>query len=102
MWSAQTRTMIVGDEETFKSPTLYWLDVHGNVKGETTLSCSSPGDFCDIMGATVKGPGLVAADAGGDTVKRFPFAEGGGSLLGYVAPYGYVEPFGVAVSPDTP
>lgn len=102
MWSAQTRTMIVGDQEAFKSPTFYWLDAHGNVKGETTLSCSNIGGDCGIVGATVKGPDLIAADNFGDTVKRFPFPAGGESGLSYAAPFGYEEPFGVAVSPDIP
>src|SRR5581483_8838450 len=87
MWSAQTRTMIVGDQYSFHKPiTFYSVDSKGNVTGETTLDCPYQNDACGIPAATVKGPGIVVADNTNGTVKRFPYPAGGSYVINYSVP----------------
>ena len=97
-WSAQTKTMVVGDQDTFSAPAFYWVDDSGNVVGQTILQCDQQSDFCDIAQATIKGSGIVGPDASGLGAARFPFSAGGAPIMFYQAPY--VEPIGSAVSAD--
>jgi len=99
-WSAQTKAMNVGDQDTFSAPTIYQVDDNGNVVGETVLTCVQPSDFCDVVQGVIKGPGLVAADSAALSVGRYPYPVGGESILDYVVPNGYVQPIGAAISPN--
>lgn len=97
-WSAQTKTMVLGDQDTFSAPTFYWVDDDGNVVGRTVLQCDQTSDFCDIVQATIKGSGIVGPDAIDLGAARFPFSAGGAPVLEYSAPF--VQPVGSAVSPN--
>ena len=97
-WSAQTKTMVVGDQDTFSAPAFYWVDGRGNVVGETILQCDQQSDFCDIAQAAIKGSGIVGGDAVALTAARFAFSAGGPPILFYQAPF--AQPIGAAVSPD--
>ncbi|MGB8519276.1 MAG: hypothetical protein WCD38_03855, partial [Candidatus Tumulicola sp.] len=95
-WSAQTKTIVLGDQDTFSAPTFYWIDDNGNVVGQTVLECGQTSDFCDIAQAAIKGSGIVGGDAVALTAARFPFSAGGAPVLEYPAPF--VQPIGSAVS----
>jgi hypothetical protein len=95
-WSGKTKFMNLGDQGTFASPTFYELDDSGNVRGEVVLTCTQQSDFCDVVQATIKGPGLVAPDAILLSANRFGYPAGGAPKLNYPAPY--VQPIGSAVS----
>ena len=97
-WSAQTKTMVVGDQDSFSAPTFYWVDDLGNVVGRTILQCDQESDFCDIVQAAIKGSGIVGPDAISLGAARFPFSAGGAPVLNYGAPF--EQPIGSAVSPD--
>lgn len=97
-WSAKTRRMNVGDQDTFSAPTFYQVDDAGNVEGSTVTECVIISPLCDIVQATIKGPGLVGPDAVLLGTNRFNYPAGGAPTLQYVAPY--VQPVGSAVSPD--
>ncbi len=97
-WSAQTKTMVLGDQGTFSAPAFYWIDDNGNVVGQTVLQCDQTSDFCDVVQATIKGSGIVGPDAIELGVARFPFSAGGAPVLEYLGPF--VQPIGSAVSPN--
>ncbi len=97
-WSAKTKTMVLGDQDTFSAPTFYQVDDSGNIVGSTVTQCESPSNFCDIIQAVIKGPSIVGPDAVLIQVNRFAFPAGGSPILQYSAPY--VSPGGGAVSPD--
>jgi hypothetical protein len=97
-WSANTRWMNVGDQDTFSAPTFYQVDDGGNVMGSTVTTCTQASDFCDIVQATIKGPGLVGPDAVLLSANRFAYPAGGSPTLNY--PAAYVQPIGSAVSPN--
>lgn len=97
-WSAKTMWMNVGDQDTFSAPTFYQVDASGNVQGSTVTECTQFSDFCDIVQAAIKGPGLVGPDAGLISANRFNYPAGGAPTLNY--PADYVQPIGSAVSPN--
>ncbi len=97
-WSAKTKTMVLGDQDTFSAPTFYEVDDSGNIVGSTVTQCTQSSDFCDIIQAVIKGPGLVGPDAILLGANRFAFPAGGSPILQYSAPW--VGPTGAAVSPD--
>ncbi len=97
-WSAQTKTMVVGDQDTFSAPAFYWVNDSGNVVGQTVLQCDQQSDFCDIAQAAIKGSGIVGSDAIALTAARYAFSAGGPPILFYRAPF--AQPIGAAVSPD--
>jgi hypothetical protein len=97
-WSGKVKSMVLGDQDTFSAPTFYQVSDTGEITGSTVLQCTQQSDFCDIVQATIKGPGLVGADAVGLGVARFAFPAGGPPILVYSAPY--VQPIGTAVSPS--
>jgi len=97
-WSAQVKWMVLGDQDTFSAPTFYQVDDSGNIVGSTVTQCTQGSDFCDIVQATVKGPGLVGPDAVLLSANRFAFPGGGAPTLNYPAPYS--QPIGSAVSPN--
>jgi len=97
-WSASTRWMNVGDQDTFSAPTFYQVDDGGNVMGSTVTTCTQSSDFCDIVQASIKGPGLVGPDAVLLSANRFAYPAGGAPTLNY--PAAYVQPIGSAVSPN--
>ncbi len=99
-WSAQTKTMNVGDQDTFSAPTFYHVDDTGAITGSTVTTCTQVSDFCDIVQATIKGPGLVGPDSIGVVANRFPYPGGGAANLNYGA--SYVQPIGSTVSPEVP
>ena len=97
-WSAKTMWMNVGDQDTFSAPTFYQVDASGNVQGSTVTECTQQSDFCDIVQAAIKGPGLVGPDAVLLSANRFAYPAGGAPQLNYSA--AYVQPIGAAVSPN--
>jgi hypothetical protein len=99
-WSAKTKAMNVGDQDTFSAPTIYQVDDSGNVIGETVLTCEQTSNFCDVVQGVIKGPGLVASDAVALSVGRYPYPAGGLPIIEYIVPGGYVQPIGGAISPD--
>ncbi len=98
MWSGKVKSMVIGDQDTFSAPTFYQVSDTGMITGSTVLQCTQQSDFCDIVQATIKGPGIVGADAISLGVARFAFPAGGPPILQYSAPY--VQPIGTAVSPN--
>jgi len=98
MWSGKSMWMNVGDQDTFSSPTFYQVDSSGNVVGSTVTTCTQASNICDIVQATIKGPGLVGPDAVLLQANRFAYPAGGASVLNY--PASYVQPIGSAVSPN--
>lgn len=99
-WSANTKSMNVGDQDTFSAPTIYQVSDAGAITGATVTDCTQPSAFCDIDQAVLKGKGVVGPDAGAIQVNKFAYPGGGASQLSYDAPY--VQPIGSAVSPDVP
>lgn len=99
-WSAQTKFMNIGAQNSFSAPAIYWIDDKGDVRGETVLECTQQSDYCDVVDFAIKGPGLVAPDAVGLFAARFPYPAGGAPVLEYDAPY--VQPIAAAVSSDKP
>lgn len=99
-WSAKTKYMNVGDQDTFSAPTIYQVDDLGNVKGETVLTCEQPSDLCDVVQGSIKGPGIVAGDSIARTLARFLYPAGGAPILEYIVPGGFVQPLGTAISPN--
>jgi hypothetical protein len=97
-WSGKTGLMNIGDQDTFSTPTFYEVDASGNVRGSVVTECAQESDFCDIIQASIKGPGLVAPDGVAGTVNRFPYPAGGDPNLSY--PAGFELPSGTAVSPE--
>jgi hypothetical protein len=97
-WSGNTKWMNVGDQDTFSAPTFYQVDDTGAIVGSTVTQCNQPSSFCDIVQATIKGPGLVGPDAAYFQANRFPYPAGGAPTLNY--PASYVQPIGSAVSPN--
>jgi hypothetical protein len=95
-WSGKTKYLNLGDQDTFSSPTFYEIDDSGNVRGSVVLTCTQTSDICDIVQATIKGPGLVGPDAILLSANRFAYPAGGPPTLNYPAPY--VQPIGSAVS----
>jgi hypothetical protein len=96
MWSGKVKSMVVGDQSTFSAPTFYHVSDTGMVTGSTVLQCAQQSDFCDVVQATIKGPGLVGPDAVALTAARFAFPAGGAPTLFYSAPF--VQPGAAAVS----
>lgn len=98
-WSAKTKYMNVGDQDTYAAPTIYQVDDSGKVKGETVLDCpiSIP---CDLVHGAIKGPGLATPFNVFGTVARFAYPAGGSPILEYNATIGYSEPIGAAISPN--
>jgi hypothetical protein len=74
-YSTATKSLAVGDQDTFSSPTFYHVKGNGNVTGQTVTNCPS-GD-CDIVQATVHGKTLIGADAAAITAEIFPWPAGG-------------------------
>lgn len=97
-WSGKTGMMNVGDQDTFSSPTFYQVSTTGTVTGSTVTTCTQPSNVCDIVQATIKGPGLVGPDASLHGANRFAYPAGGSPILGYTASYS--QPIGSAVSPN--
>ena len=91
--SFKTKTLAIGDQDTFYGPTFYQVDATGNVSGSTVLACPS-GD-CDVVQATVKGNKIVAPDAGSLDATVNPYPAGGSAL---VTVTGFGQPIGSAVS----
>ena len=88
----------VGDQDTFSAPTFYQVSSTGTVTGSTVTTCTQTSDICDIVQATIKGPGLVGPDAILLSANRFAYPAGGAPVLNY--PASYVQPIGSAVSPN--
>jgi DNA-binding beta-propeller fold protein YncE len=69
-WANKTKSLAIGDQDTFSGPTFYHVKANGNVTGSTVLACQS--SSCDVPQATVKGKyivagtGVFAYPAGGD------------------------------------
>jgi len=97
-WSGKTKWMNVGDQDTFSAPTFYQVDDSGNIVGSTVTTCTQVSDFCDIVQAAIKGPGLVGPDAALLSANRFAYPAGGSPVLNY--PASYSQPIGSAVSPN--
>jgi hypothetical protein len=97
-WSANTKTMNLGDQDTFSAPTIYQVSDSGQITGATVTQCTQESDFCDIVQATLKGPGLVGPDAVLVSTNRFAYPVGGAPTMNYGAPY--VQPIGSVISPD--
>jgi len=91
--SFKTKTLAIGDQDTFYGPTFYQVDATGNVSGSTVLACPS-GD-CDVVQATAKGNKIVAPDAGSLNATVNPYPAGGDAL---VTVTGFGQPIGSAVS----
>ncbi len=92
MWSGKVKSMVVGDQGT----TFYQVSDTGKITGSTVLQCTQQSDFCDIVQATIKGPGIVGPDAIHLGAARFAFPAGGSPILQYSAPF--VQPIGSAIS----
>lgn len=99
-WSAQTGSMNVGDQDTFSAPTFYQVSDAGAITGSTVTTCAQVSDFCDIVQAVIKGPGIVGPDAILVQANKFAYPGGGAATLNY--PASYVQPIGSAVSPNVP
>jgi hypothetical protein len=99
-WSAKTKSMNVGDQDTFSAPTFYQVSDAGAITGATVTNCAQASDFCDIVQGTIKGSGIIGPDAILLQANKFPYPAGGASMLTYSAPF--IEPLGSAVSPDVP
>jgi len=97
-WSAKTRLMNLGDQNTFSAPTIYEINDAGVVKGEVVLQCTQQSDICDPVDFAIKGPGLVAPDSVGLDAARFAYPAGGPPILEYTPPSGYIQPIGAAIS----
>jgi hypothetical protein len=99
-WTANKNapSINVGDQSTNSSPTFYQISSTGTVTGSTVTTCTQKSNLCDIVQATIKGPGLVGPDAVSISTNRFAYPAGGAAILNYSAPY--VDPIGSAVSPN--
>jgi SMP-30/Gluconolactonase/LRE-like region len=92
-WGYATKSLVIGDQDTFSSPTFLQVRSTGKVIGTTTLSCSS-GD-CDAVQAAVHGNYIVVPDAGNLGIGIFPYPAGGNALYMIT---GFGQPIGAAVS----
>jgi len=100
-WSTKTRTMNVGDQDTFSAPTVYQVTPDGKVTGSTVFDCQLPSNICDVTEFAIKGPGIVA----GGAAKR-----GAAALYAYPTGGSPIRIYGpklstggaVAISPEVP
>ncbi len=92
-WGYNTKSLVIGDQDSFSGPTFLQVRANGKVIGTTTLSCSS-GD-CDAVQAAVSGKYIVAPDAGSLAIGIFPYPAGGNALYNIG---GFAQPVGAAVS----
>ena len=97
-WSAKTKSMNVGDQDTFSAPTIYQVSNTGQITGATVTQCASPSDFCDIVQGFIKGSRLVGPDAVNDSVGIFPYPSGGQPEVVISGTVG--QTIGSVVSPD--
>ncbi len=97
-WSAKTKSMNVGDQDTFSAPTIYQVSNTGQITGATVTQCASPSDFCDIAQGFIKGSRLVAPDSINDSVSIFPYPAGGQPEVVLSGTVG--QTIGSVVSPD--
>jgi hypothetical protein len=98
-YSGKLKQMVVGDQDTFSSPTFYAVNsTTYAVTGSTSLTCSNNYQECDIVQATVKGGKIVGPDAESANADIYPFPEGGNPSATVTT--NLVEPIGSAVSPD--
>ena len=97
-WSANTKTMVLGDQGSFSAPTFYQVDDRGNIVGSTVTQCEQPSGLCDIVQAFIKGPRLVGPDVGNLSADIFSYPAGGAPEV--VISGMFVEPIGSAVSSD--
>jgi hypothetical protein len=89
----KTKTLAIGDQDTFYGPTFYQVTSSGSVTGSTVLSC--PSGECDVVQATTKGNKIVAPDAESLDATVNPYPAGGDAL---VTVSGFGQPIGSAVS----
>jgi len=95
-YSAQTKSLAVGDQDTFYGPTFYHVKTNGNVTGQTVLDCAS---FCDVVQATVQGKEIVAPDASSVDANIFPWPAGGAAKTALTGA-SFEQPIGSAIAKD--
>jgi len=74
-YAAATKSLAVGDQDTFYGPTFYHVKANGKGTASTVLNCSS--GFCDVVQATVSGKTIIAPDASSVSAGIFPYPAGG-------------------------
>jgi hypothetical protein len=94
-YSTKTKSMVVGDQDTFYGPTFYQVNPKtATVTGSTVLACSS--GFCDVDQAAIKGGSLAGPDASSNVAAVYKYPAGGaGKALSGGSPD---EPVGSAFS----
>jgi hypothetical protein len=96
-WSAKTHAMNLFGSSS-KQAALYRISPSYRIAGKTVYACG--GSYCDSVGFFIKGSDIVLADAVQLSVSLYRYPAGGKPVMSYSAPY--VQPIGVAISPNIP
>ncbi|MBV8372879.1 MAG: hypothetical protein JOY69_06435, partial [Candidatus Eremiobacteraeota bacterium] len=97
-WSANTKSMNVGDQDTFSAPTVYQVSSSGAITGSTVLTCENSSG-CDYTGTFIKGSSLVAAS--GNQILEYPYPAGGNPTK-VLTPSQLSGAGSVVISPNVP
>ncbi len=89
-YSTATRSLAVGDQDTFYGPTFYHVKSNGKVTGSTVLACES--GYCDVVQASLKGHRLFAL--GGEGIGVFDYPAGGNPIKTILC--SFEQPIGTA------
>ncbi len=93
-YSVTTKSLLIGDQNTFSGPTFYQVRHAGNVIGKIVLQC--PSGFCDIPQAAVKGYHFLGPDASSLTAGLYHYPSG--DFITSVSGASFAEPVGSAFS----
>lgn len=94
-WGYKTKSLVIGDQDSFYAPAFLQVRASGKVIGKTVLSCPS-GD-CDVVQATVRGKYLIAPDSGSIGVGVYAYPAGGDPLF-IIGGVSFGQPIGSALS----
>ncbi len=79
-YAAKTKSLVIGDQDSFYGPVFYEVKQNGKVIGKVVLSCDYGGSggsgFCDVVQAAVKGDNLLAPDASSVGAALFSYPSG--------------------------
>ena len=79
-YATKTKSLVIGDQDTFYGPVFYEVKQNGKVIGKVVLSCDSSGSggsgVCDVVQAAVKGDNLLGPDATSVDAELFSYPSG--------------------------
>ena len=97
-WSAKMHAMNTSGSDATGHSVIWQFTPAAKIVGKTILDCD--GSVCDVVSFFIKGPRVTTADAVHLNAPQFDYPKGGRPIKNYPAPY--VQPIGVAVSPNVP